>query len=42
MTGTSYKRLVAWCRLPDGWDVSCVGSAPGWRFAGIALTPSTG
>lgn len=24
VTGRSYTRLVAWCRLPDGRDASCV------------------
>lgn len=24
VTGQSYNRLVAWCRLPDGRDASCV------------------
>lgn len=34
VTGTSHKRLTAWCRLPDGRDLSCmaitVGVAARW------------
>jgi endonuclease YncB( thermonuclease family) len=32
VTGTSFNRLVAWCRLPDGRDASCAAIA-----AGVAL-----
>jgi endonuclease YncB( thermonuclease family) len=28
-TGKSYQRIVAWCRLPDGRDVSCVAIRAG-------------
>lgn len=28
-TGTSYNRVVAWCRLPDGRDASCVAIRAG-------------
>lgn len=29
ITGSSYKRLNAWCRLPDGRDVSCIAISAG-------------
>lgn len=29
VTGQSWKRLVAWCRLPDGRDASCVAIGAG-------------
>lgn len=29
VTGTSHKRLTAWCRLPDGRDLSCVAMSAG-------------
>ena len=31
-TGKSHKRVTAWCRLPDGRDISCVAI-----HAGVAL-----
>ena len=35
VTGQSYNRLVAWCRLPDGRDVSCtaIGAGVAARWA---------
>lgn len=35
ITGRSWKRLVAWCRLPDGRDASCaaIGAGVAERWA---------
>ena len=39
VTGRSYTRLVAWCSLPDGRDVSCVAIAAGVATRWVRFDP---